>query len=146
MQQMCVCNKDGAHLPFLQQKQGCWYGTHFFNQPSAGKSLPVVPCYVAAIVHHHRRQITVVHFMILLRLAEATRNAAALANGSIKLSADKLWQSCSAKEQKRRCRNVVTRSVSQDTNHHQKPTFYPLQSQQQRQQNAVYQKAGNCGI
>ncbi|OUC39496.1 hypothetical protein D917_06256 [Trichinella nativa] len=35
MQQMCVCNKDGAHLPFLQQKQGCWYGTHFFNQPSA---------------------------------------------------------------------------------------------------------------
>ncbi|KRY55400.1 hypothetical protein T03_13531 [Trichinella britovi] len=127
MQQMCVCNKDGAHLPFLQQKQGCWYGTHFFNQPSAddgdvGKIYSIQP-------------------------EEKTwRNAAALANGSIKLSADKLWQSCSAKEQKRRCRNVVTRSVSQDTNHHQKPTFYPLQSQQQRQQNAVCQKAGNCGI
>ncbi|KRZ11820.1 hypothetical protein T11_18287 [Trichinella zimbabwensis] len=38
------------------------------------------------------------------------------ATGSILLSVDKLWQSCSAKEQKHRCRNV-TRSVSQDTNH-----------------------------
>ncbi|XP_003371230.1 hypothetical protein Tsp_09427 [Trichinella spiralis] len=37
MQQMRVCYEDGAHLPFLQQKQRCWYGTHFFNQPSAGR-------------------------------------------------------------------------------------------------------------